>query len=507
LTLQRAEAGRSRRLTYAGTLVLGRTRRIHFVGVGGIGMSGIAELLANLGYTVSGSDAKRSETTRRLETKFGVRVYEGHAAEHVGEADVVVFSSAVRATNPEVVEANRRGIPVIPRAEMLAELMRLRFSIAVAGSHGKTTTTSMIALALERAGLDPTAVIGGRLSAFGSNARLGAGEYMVAEADESDRSFLMLWPSIAVITNIDHEHMENYGSFEDLQQAFADFANKVPFYGSVIACADDPPLRQVLPRIKRRLVTYGLDNPEAQIAGADVEIGSFGARCTVHRQGPDGTGVLGKLELAVPGRHNLLNALATVAVGERLGVEFGRVASALGEFLGAERRFERHGEAGGVLVVDDYGHHPTEIAAVLAAARATLGRRIVVAFQPHRYSRTQKLLEAFGPSMKDADEIVLTDIYAASEDPIPGITVDTLADAVRLGSGRPVHVVPRLEDVVPALLKVTRAGDVVITLGAGSIGSVPAKLLDALADPGSRSRNTETRVPGGKTNQPRGSAS
>ncbi len=461
--------------------MLGKTRRIHFVGIGGIGMSGIAELLANLGFAVSGSDAKRSDVTARLETKFGITVYEGHAADHVGEADVVVFSSAVRPDNPEVVAANRRGIPVIARAEMLAELMRLRFSIAVAGSHGKTTTTSMIALALERAGLDPTAVIGGRLSAFGSNARLGLSEYMVAEADESDRSFLMLWPSIAVITNIDHEHMENYGSFEDLQQAFADFANKVPFYGSVVACADDPALAPVLPRLKRRLTTYGLENPEAHIGGTDVVLGSFGARCTVYRRGAEGTHLVGELELGVPGRHNLLNALATVAVADRVGVEFSRVASALREFQGAERRFQRHGEAGGVLVVDDYGHHPTEIAAVLAAARATLGRRVVVAFQPHRYSRTQRLFEAFGPSMRDADEIVLTDIYAASEEPIPGITVNTLADAVRLGSGRPVHVVPRLDDVVPALLKVLRTGDAVITLGAGSIGTLPGRLLDALA--------------------------
>ncbi len=264
--------------------MLGRTRTVHFVGIGGIGMSGIAELLANLGFAVSGSDAKRSEVTARLEGTVGITIYEGHAAEHVGDADVVVFSSAVRPGNPEIVEANRRGVPVIPRAEMLAELMRLRFSIAVAGSHGKTTTTSMIAQTLERAGLDPTAVIGGRLSAFGSNARLGGGEYMVAEADESDRSFLMLWPSIAVITNIDHEHMENYGSFEELQQAFAEFANKVPFYGGVIACADDPALAAVLPHVKRPLTTYGLDDPEAHITGADVALGSFGARCTVYRR-------------------------------------------------------------------------------------------------------------------------------------------------------------------------------------------------------------------------------
>ena len=460
--------------------MLGKTRRVHFVGIGGIGMSGIAELLANLGFAVSGSDAKRSETTTRLESAFGVKVHEGHAAANIGEADVVVFSSAVRPTNPEIVEAQRRGIPVIARAEMLAELMRLKFSIAVAGSHGKTTTTSMIALVLERAGLDPTAVIGGRLSAFGSNARLGGGEYMVAEADESDRSFLMLWPSIAVITNIDEEHMENYGSFDDLQQAFADFANKAPFYGGVVACADDAPLAAVLPKVKRRLTTYGLENADAHIVGTEVKLGSFGARCLVHRHGVDTTDRLGVLELTVPGRHNLENALAAVAVADQLGVDFHRVASALREFGGAERRFQRHGEAGGVLVIDDYGHHPTEIAAVLAAARATLARRIVIAFQPHRYTRTQRLFDAFGPSMKEADEIVLTDIYAASEEPIEGVTIDALAEAVRKGSGRPVRVARTLEEVVPAVVKAARPGDVVITLGAGSIGTLPPRLMEAL---------------------------
>jgi UDP-N-acetylmuramate--alanine ligase len=453
---------------------------VHFVGIGGIGMSGIAELLANLGFVVSGSDARRSAVTARLESTLGVTVREGHAAENVGDAEVVVISAAVRADNPEVIEAQRRGVPVIPRAEMLAELMRLRFSIAVAGSHGKTTTTSMIALMLERAGLDPTAVIGGKLSAFGSNARLGGGEYMVAEADESDRSFLMLYPSIAVITNIDHEHMESYGSFEDLQQAFADFANKVPFYGGVIACADDPGLANVLPRVGRRLTTYGLENADAQIVGTEVVLGSFGARCLVHRRRGDETERLGVLELTVPGRHNLQNAMAVVAVADQLGIEFKQVTAALKEFGGAERRFERHGEVRGVMIVDDYGHHPTEIAAVLAAARATLGRRIIVAFQPHRYSRTQQQLEAFGPSMKEADEIVLTDIYAASEEPIDGVTIDVLADAVRRGSGRPVHVVRKLDDVVPELVKIAKRGDVVITLGAGSIGTLPGKLAEAL---------------------------
>ncbi len=444
-------------------------------------MSGIAELLANLGYAVSGSDAKRSEATARLETLFGVCVYEGHAASNVGDAEVVVYSSAVKPANPELVEAARRGIPVIPRAEMLAELMRLRFSIAVAGSHGKTTTTSMIALALEGAGLDPTVVIGGRLSAFGSNARLGLSEYMVAEADESDRSFLMLWPSIAVITNIDHEHMETYGGFDDLQQAFVAFANKVPFYGTVVACADDPNLTAVIPAVKRRVMTYGLDTT-AQVAGRDVELGAFGGRCSVHRQSSSGTERLGVLELVVPGRHNLENALAAVAVADCVGVEFQRVADTLRGFQGVERRFERLGEACGVLVVDDYGHHPTEIAAVLTAAKATLGRRLVVAFQPHRYTRTRSLMEAFGPAFKDADEIVLTDIYAASEEPIPGVTVEALADAIRRGSGRPVRIVKALDHVVVELLTIVKPGDVVLTLGAGSIGTVPRRLLQALEE-------------------------
>jgi UDP-N-acetylmuramate--alanine ligase len=475
--------------------VLGGTRRIHFVGIGGIGMSGIAELLANLGFEVSGSDLKRSPAAARLADKFGVKVHEGHRAENVGEAQVVVFSSAVRPGNPEIVEAVRRGIPVIPRAEMLAELMRLRFSIAVAGSHGKTTTTSMIAVVLERAGVDPTAVIGGRLSAFGSNARLGRGEYLVAEADESDRSFLMLYPTIAVMTNIDREHMESYGSFADLQQAFVDFANKVPFYGSVVACADDEAIAAILPRINRPLVTYGLEGrdrkegrerPEGErrkgvhVSASGVEIGAFGGRCDVSVSDRARRDRVGELRLTIPGRHNLQNALAAVAVADRLGIPFSEVASALADFHGAERRFERHGEAGGVLVVDDYGHHPTEIAAVLAAARATLGRRLVVAFQPHRFTRTQQLLDAFGPALREADEIVLTDIYAASEEPIAGVTIEALADAVRSGSGRPVHIAKNLDEVVPEVLKIVRPGDAVLTLGAGSIGLLPQRLIEAL---------------------------
>jgi len=470
--------------------MLGKTRHVHFVGIGGIGMSGIAELLANLGYTVSGSDEKRSVVTDRLDT-LGIRVAYGHDARHVGDADVVVISSAVRPTNPEVVEAQRRQIPVIPRAEMLAELMRLRFSIAVAGAHGKTTTTSMIALVLERCGLDPTAVIGGRLSAFGSNARLGNGEFMVAEADESDRSFLRLFPTIAVITNIDHEHLENYGGFDDLQQAFVDFANKTPFYGGVVACVDDRNLAEILPKMTRHVTTYGLSSPDADLTATDVSLGPLSVSATVLRRNRrSGSSprrgenespfiTLGVLSLNVPGRHNLLNALAAVAVAGELGLSFDRIASSLNDFRGAERRFEVRGERRGILVVDDYGHHPTEIAAVLAAAK-TLNRRIVVAFQPHRYTRTAALMDAFGPALAGADHAVLTDIYAASEDPIPGVTLDALADSIRKTLGSALEVVPKLDDVVPALVRAAKPGDVVITLGAGSIGSLPDRLLGAL---------------------------
>jgi UDP-N-acetylmuramate--alanine ligase len=464
-------------------IVLGKTRRVHFIGIGGIGMSGIAELLVNLGYTVSGSDQKRSAVTDRLAT-LGIRVVLGHDPASLGDADVVVVSSAIRSANPEIREALRRQIPVIPRAEMLAELMRLRFSIAVAGAHGKTTTTSMIALVLERAGLDPTAVIGGRLSAFGGNARLGRGELMVAEADESDRSFLKLFPTIAVVTNIDYEHLENYGSFDDLQQAFVDFANKVPFYGGVVACADDPHLAGVIPRITRHVTTYGLDAPACDITATDVEFDRLSVKAVVRRRRRGGAeslteDTLGPLTLQVPGRHNLSNALAAVAVGLELGLPFDRIGPGLREFRGVERRFEVRGRPNDILVVDDYGHHPTEIAAALAAARVQ-GRRLVVVFQPHRFTRTAALIDAFGPALAAADYLILTDIYAAGEDPIPGVTVDRLAAAIRRAVHAPVDVVPAVDDVVPALLKLARPGDLVMTLGAGSIGSVPERLIEAL---------------------------
>jgi UDP-N-acetylmuramate--alanine ligase len=446
-------------------------------------MCGIAELLANLGYVVTGSDERRSPATDRLVT-LGVKVDVGHAAANIGAADVVVASSAVRAGNPEVVEAQRRGVPVIPRAEMLAELMRLRFAIAVAGAHGKTTTTSMIALSLERAGLDPTAVIGGRLSAFGSNARLGRGELMVAEADESDRSFLKLFPTVAVITNIDYEHLENYGSFDDLQQAFVDFANKVPFYGAVVCCADDEHLATIVKRMTRRVTTYGLSE-SADVTATDVRLGPMAVTATVKRRArraddPASTLVtLGRLDLNVPGHHNLLNALAAVAVGLEIGLPFDRIVPGLREFKGAERRFEVRGEPRGVLIVDDYGHHPTEMAAVMAAAKA-LNRRTVVAFQPHRHSRTAALLDQFGPSLAGAAHVVLTDIYPAGEEPIPGVTIDALATRMRAHLDVPVDVVRNVADVAPAVARVARPGDLVITLGAGSIAAVPDQLLGLL---------------------------
>jgi UDP-N-acetylmuramate--alanine ligase len=417
---------------------------------------------------------------------MGVRVTVRHAAANVGQADVVVVSSAVPADNPEVVEAGARGVPVIPRAEMLAELMRLRYGIAVAGAHGKTTTTSMIALVLERGGLDPTAVIGGRLSAFGSNARLGQGDYMVAEADESDRSFLKLSPSIAVVTNVDREHMENYGSWENLQAAFVEFANKVPFYGAIVACVDDPVVRELRPLLRRRLIGYALDDRvEADLYARGVSLEAFGSTCTVVRR--DGGGRpshLGALRLKVPGRHNVQNALAAVVVGLELGVPFARIAAALAEFGGAERRFERRGEAGGVLVVDDYGHHPTEIAAVIAAARAGIGRRVLVVFQPHRYSRTAQLMEEFGPALGGADEVVLTDIYPAGEAPLPGVTIDALLEAVRRTARCPVRLVRGLEDLPDEVARLARPGDLVITMGAGSIGGMADRILAAIAAAG-----------------------
>jgi UDP-N-acetylmuramate--alanine ligase len=461
------------------TTMLGRTRRIHFVGIGGIGMSGIAELLANLGYDVSGSDAKRSEITERL-AELGVRIAIGHAAANVGNADVVVTSSAVAKDNPEVMVARASHIPVIPRAEMLAEFMRLRTGIAIAGAHGKTTTTSMVALMLEKAGLDPTAVIGGRLSAFGSNARLGSSQYMVAEADESDRSFLLLSPTFAVVTNIDHEHMESYGTFENLIDAFVQFGNKVPFYGAVIACIDDPVVAALLPRLTRRVITYGFSE-HADVRGEGATSDGRTARCQVRTfTSPSReTAERGELVIGVPGRHNLLNALAATAMGRELGVPFDRIAEALRAFHGAERRYQIRGVVSDVTVVDDYGHHPTEIAAVLRTAREGAPGRLVVAFQPHRYSRTRDLLAEFGPALGLADVVVLTDIYAASEAPIPGISLESLAATVR-PHVKELVLVPSVGDVAAHVALLAQPGDLVVTLGAGSIGHVADRIVALL---------------------------
>jgi UDP-N-acetylmuramate--alanine ligase len=360
--------------------------------------------------------------------------------------------------------------------------MRLRYGIAIAGAHGKTTTTSMVALVLERAGMDPTAVIGGRLSAFGSNARLGRGEYMVVEADESDRSFLKLTPAIAVITNIDHEHMESYGSWDALQQAFVDFANKVPFYGTVVACVDDGPVRALVPKMTRRVVTYGFEGSGATVTGHDMTLEAFGSRCRVMHAPSDGVPVeLGTLHLRVPGRHNLLNALGAVAVGLEVSVPFAKIASGFEDFRGAERRFQRMGDVDGITVVDDYGHHPAEIRATLAAARQGFARRRVVVFQPHRYTRTFHLYDEFLAAFDDADVLILTDIYPAGEPPIPGVHARSLAEGIGARSGRDVRYVGDRTEVLEALLRAIRPGDLVLTLGAGDVGAIADQLRERLA--------------------------
>ena len=450
---------------------------IHFVGIAGIGMSGIAEVLLNLGYHVSGSDLKSSETTRRL-AAMGGKISLGHARENVGEADVVVISSAVKSSNPEVIEARSRGIPVIPRAEMLGELMRMKCGVAVAGSHGKTTTTSLVATVLKAANLDPTAVIGGRLNSSGSNARLGQSEYLVAEADESDGSFLRLSPTVGVVTNIDPEHLDHYGTIEELKRTFLDFINKVPFYGLAVLCADHPEVRSLLPLVEKRYVTYGIDTP-ADYQARDVTFDRLTSRFSVVRRGE----VLGQVTLAMPGAHNVLNALAVLAVADYFGVAFATYREALAGFQGVGRRFTVRGEARGIMVVDDYGHHPAEIRATLAGARrgfASAGRRIVAAFQPHRYTRTKLLLDDFASAFDDADLVMITDIYAAGEEPIPGINAALLVETIRRHGHKNVHYVPSRSEVAGLLAPQLREGDIVITLGAGDVWMVGEEVLTGL---------------------------
>ena len=459
--------------------MLERVKRIHLVGIGGIGMSGIAELLVNLGYEVTGSDLKASAITARLET-LGVRFAEGHDPRHVGKADIVVVSSAVPLDNPERHASVERRIPVVPRGAILAELAGLKRGIAVVGSHGKTTTAAMIALVLERGGLDPTAVIGGVLNAFGSNARLGHGEFMVVEADESDRSFLQLAPEIAVLTNLDEEHLDAYEGIGDLEDAFVQFAARVPDTGAVIACLDDPRLRRLLPRIERPVTTYGLEDAAADVYADRLAISRSGSRGRVQVSSADRERAEVELALAAPGRHNVQNALAALAVGLRLGVSLEAMTDALRRFTGAERRFQVVGEAGGVTVIDDYAHHPTEIAAVLATARLWSPKRLIAVFQPHRYTRTLRLMERFGEVLAGADLVFLTDVYAASEPPIPGATAAAVAAAVSRVAPVPVRVAPALDEVVTAVVETARPGDVVVMLGAGSIGGLAPRVLEAL---------------------------
>jgi len=464
--------------------MLKRIRTVHLVGIGGAGMSGIAELLLNLGYRVSGSDIRPSPVLERLR-QLGARIAIGHHPENIGEADVVVFSTAVRPENPELVAARERQIPVIPRAEMLAELMRLKYSIAVAGSHGKTTTTSMIATVLAQAGWDPTIVVGGRLRAIDSHAKLGSGDFMVVEADESDRSFLKLSPTFAVITNIDREHLDHYADLAELRDAFVEFANRVPFYGSVIVCLDDENVQAILPRLMRKVITYGLSS-QSEVSAVEIETPDCFRTTFVARWRGE---TLGRIRLSVSGQHNVYNALAACAVGLELEIPFETIAAALEDFRGVDRRFQVKGEAGGVLIVDDYGHHPTEIKATLATARLC-GRRVVVLFQPHRYTRTHLLLEDFARAFYDADVVLVTDIYAAGEDPIEGVTAERLVERLREFGHRQAQYVGDLEAAIAATRAVLRPGDLLLTLGAGSVTQAADRLVIAL--PESPPRLSET---------------
>jgi len=442
-------------------------RRIHFVGIGGVGMSGIAELLNNLGYKVSGSDSKSTEATRRLQAA-GVRVHEGHAAAHAAGAQVVVVSSAVAAGNPEVAHARKRGVPVVLRAQMLAELGRMKKTVTIAGSHGKTTTTSLVSMALKEAGAGPTMIIGGQLKNIGSNAKLGIGEYLVAEADESDGSFLFLTPLVAVVTNIDNDHMDHYKTMDALKDAFVSHLHRLPFYGAAVLCADDPVLASIRSRVTRLVVTFGFG------AGSDwravnVRLGKDGSACNVTHKGKK---VLA-LRLSVAGRHNVSNALAALAAGHFLGFDLKRLARGLADFKGVGRRMDRLGAAGGVEFVDDYGHHPTEVRATLSAvAGLWKAKRVVVIFQPHRYSRTKLLVREFGSAFKGADLVYVTDIYAAGEKPIPGVSSKLIVDAIRK-TGISAASFPGALDAARDL----RPGDVVLTLGAGDVWKIGEDLL------------------------------
>src|ERR1700733_8900634 len=464
-----------------------KIRQIHFVGMGGIGMSGIAEVLLNLGYKVSGSDLKSSGVTQRL-AGLGATVFEGHHAENIAGAEVVVTSSAIAAENPEVVEAHKLHVPVIQRAEMLAELMRLKYGIAIAGMHGKTTTTSMVAAVLAGGGLDPTVVVGGRVVAMGSNARLGKSQYLVAEADESDRSFLKLSPILSVVTNIDREHMDCYRNMRDVKKTFLDFMDRVPFYGMIVACNDDPLLRKLLPEVQRRTVTYGTKRgSDFSIKLEETKRESPGdsrpySRFRVNYQKRE----LGEFTLHVPGVHNVLNATAAIAVGVGLDVSVDAIRSALDQFRGVDRRFQLKGRAAGVSVIDDYGHHPTEIRATLAAARQCGFQKIHVIFQPHRYTRTRDLMEEFTSAFHDADSLFVLDIYAASEPPLEGITGEVLAQKIREKTATTGRYASSPAEAIDAAVAVAQDGDMILTLGAGSVSQFGPAILEKLSQRESR---------------------
>jgi len=456
--------------------MFGRVKKVHFVGIGGAGMSGIAEVLLNLGYVVSGSDLRETEVTDRL-AGLGGAIHYGHEASHVEGADVVVISSAVGPDNPEVVAARERLIPVIPRVEMLAELMRMKYSVAVGGTHGKTTTTSLIAAVLSAGELDPTIVVGGKIKTMGTGARLGTSEYMVAEADESDGSFLKLTPTIAVVTTVDEEHLDYYSGIDEIKEAFTHFANSVPFYGCAVVCLDQKNIQSIIGSIGRRVTTYGLAS-QADVQAHDVEAGGETTRFVVEVGGE----ILGQIEIGTPGLHNVYNSLAAVAVGLELGVPFAEIARALAEFEGIARRFEIKGEASDVLVLDDYGHHPAEVKTTLSAAASRWNRRLVVLFQPHRYTRTQKLAEEFGRSFYDAAVLLVAAVYPAGEPPIEGVTGSLIADAARSFGHRHVEYVESADDLYGRAMEIVEPGDVVVTLGAGDIYRVGERILASLRE-------------------------
>ena len=452
-----------------------RYQHIHFVGIGGVGMSGIAEILVNLGYRVSGSDQKRTETIERLE-RLGAKVFMGHRAENVEGVHVVVYSSAVPRDNVELQTARQRQVPTIERAEMLAELMRLKYGIAVAGTHGKTTTTSMVGAVLAEGRYDPTIVVGGRVTNLGSNARLGQGEYLVAEADESDGSFLKLAPTIAVVTTIDAEHLDHYGSLDAIRAAFLTFVNKVPFYGAVVLCLDQPNIQMLLPHVEKRIITYGLESG-ADLVARRLQLRGMTSRFDVFHHGE----LLGECVLQIPGRHNVLNALAAIGVGLDLEIPFATISAALAGFAGVQRRFQVRGTAGGVTVVDDYGHHPAEIRATLAAAKAGFDCRVVAVFQPHRYSRTLHLRQEFLTAFNQADVLVVMDIYPAGEAPIPGVSAADLADGIRAHGHRNVTYLGNdRARIVDHVCEISRPGDLVLTLGAGDVSQLASDILRRL---------------------------